>query len=62
MIQNNCPTLQTSPDYIMMIASLQQAKQPVKEVRGILPDKRKMSCGWPKVFEEITPKDCIPEQ
>ena len=56
MIQNNCPTPQTSPDYITMTAAPEQAKQPLKEVRGILPKKKKMPYGWPTCLKRITPK------
>ena len=56
MIQNNCPTPQTSPDYITVVASPQQAKQPMKEVRRILPKRRKMPCGWPKCLKRTTLK------
>ena len=45
MIQNNYPSPQTSPDYLTMIAALEQMKQPLKEIRGILPEKKKMPCG-----------------
>ena len=51
MIQNSCPTPQTSPDYIMMVASPQQAQQTVKEIKGILPEKKKMPCRWQKCLK-----------
>ena len=51
MIPNNCPTPQTSPDYITMVASLQQEKQPVKEVRGISRKKKKTPHIWPKCLK-----------
>ena len=57
MIQNNCPTPQTSPDYITMVASLQQAKQPMKELRGILPERRKTPHRWPKCLKRTPLKN-----
>ena len=56
MIKNNCPTPQTSPNYITMVTSPQQAKQPMQEVRGILPVRRKMPHGWPKCLKRTPPK------
>ena len=56
MIQYNCPRPQTSPDYITMVASPQQAKQPVKEVRRIMPEKKKMPTGWLKCLKRSHPK------
>ena len=31
-LKNDCPTSETSPEYIMMVASPQQTKQPTNEV------------------------------
>ena len=56
MIQNNCPTSQTSPDYLTMIAALEQMKQPLKEIKGILPEKKKMPHGWPACLKRTPPK------
>ena len=39
-----------------MVASLQQTKQPTNEIRGILPDRRKTPCGWPKCLGRTPPK------
>ena len=41
-LKNNCSIPQTSPKYIMMVASPQQNMQPTNEVRGILPEGRKI--------------------
>ena len=54
-LKNDCPTPLTSPEYITMVASPQQTKQP-SEVRGIWPERRKMPCGWPKCLRKIPPK------
>ena len=54
--EDELPPPQTSPDYIMMVASPQQANQPVKEVRGILLEKMKMPCRWPKCLKRSSPK------
>ena len=50
------PTPQKSPDYVTMVASPQQANQPMKEVRGILPKKRKIPHGWLKCLKRSPPK------
>ena len=47
-LKNDCPTPQKSPKYITMVASLRQTRQPTNEVRGILPERRKMPHGWLK--------------
>ena len=47
---------QTSPDYIKMTAAPQQVKESLKEVRGILPEKKKMPCGWPTCLKRTPPK------
>ena len=39
-----------------MVASLQQSKQPTNEVRGILPERRKLPHGWPKCLKRTPPK------
>ena len=41
MIQHFCPTPQTSPDYLAMTATSEPVKQPFREVRGILLEKKK---------------------
>ena len=55
-LKNDCPIPQTSPEYIMMVASPQQTRQPTNEVRGILPKRRKMPHGWPKCAGRTPPK------
>ena len=46
-LKDDCPTPQTSPEYITMHPS---------EVRGILPERRKTSHGWPKCLRKTPPK------
>ena len=46
MIQNYFPTPQTFPDYIAMTAAAELTKPPIKEIKGILPKKKKMPQGW----------------
>ena len=53
-LRDDCPTPQTSPEYMSMVASPQQNKPP-SEVRGILPKRRKTTQGWPKCLQK-TPK------
>ena len=55
-LTNDYPTPQTSPEYIMMVASPQQTKQPTNAVRGILAKRRKMPHGWPKCLGRTPPK------
>ena len=55
MIQNFCPTPQTSPDYLAMTATLELVKQPLREARGILLEI-KMLQGWPTCLKIIPPK------
>ena len=55
MIQNNCSTPQTSSDYIKMVATPEQAKQFLKDIRGILPMKKKMPHGWPACLKRTPP-------
>ena len=54
-LKNDCPTPQTHPKYLTMVASPQQIKQPTYEVRGILPERRTMPCGWPKCLRKTPP-------
>lgn len=56
MIQNNCPTPQTSPTYLTMVTATEQMKQPMKEIRGILPEKKKTPHGWPLCLKRTCPK------
>ena len=53
-LKDDCPTPQASPEYITMVASPQQTKQP-SEVRGILHERRNMPCGWPKCLRKKHP-------
>ena len=55
-LKNDCPKPQTSPEYIMVVASPQQAKQLTTVVRGILPKRRKTPHGWPKCLRRTPPK------
>ena len=54
MIQNNFPSPHTCPDYIAMTAEL--TKLPLKEIRGVLPKKKKMPCRWPTCLKRLPPK------
>ena len=56
MIQDHCSTPQISPDYITMTAALQQAKQPLKEIGGILSEKKKTPHRWPTCLNRTPPK------
>ena len=56
MIQNNFPAPQTCPDYIAMPTAAETTKQPLKEVRGILPEKKKTPHGWPASLKKTPPK------
>ena len=56
MIQNLCPTPQTSLDYLAMTATTQPVKQTLREVRGILPEKKKMPKGWLACLKKIPPR------
>ena len=39
-----------------MVVSQQQTRQPMNEERGILSERRKMPCGWPKCLGRTPPK------
>ena len=56
MIQNFCPTLQTSSNYIAMTAAAELVKQCLREIRGILPEKKKMPCSWLACLKKMPPK------
>ena len=56
MIQNNCPTPQTSPTYLAMMTASGPMKQPLKEIRGILLDKKKMPHRWPACLKKTSQK------
>ena len=57
--QEQCPTLQNSPTYIPMnttTAASVPAKPHRTEIRGILPDKRKVPHGWPACLRRQLPR------
>ena len=56
MIQNFCPTPQTSPDYLAMTAAAELVKQPLREVRGLLLGKKEMLHGCPACLKKMPPK------
>ena len=56
MIQNNFPSPQTCPDYIAMTTAAEPTKLPPKEIRGILPEKKKMPHGWSACLKRKPPK------
>ena len=56
MIQNFCPTSQTSPDYLVMTAAAEPVKQPLREIRGILLEKKKTPHGWLACLKKTPPK------
>ena len=57
--QGHCPTPQNSPTYVQM-NSTTTAAAPAKPHRtkiwGILPDKRKVPCGWPACLRRQPPR------
>ena len=56
IIQNNCPTPQTSPTYLAMTAASEHMKQPLKEIR-MNPVYEKEDAMWmASMHEENTPK------
>ena len=63
MIQNFFPSPLTCPDYIAMnAAAAEPTKSPIKEVGGILPEKKKMPQGWPACLKRSPLKAPFPEQ
>ena len=57
--QEQCPTPQNSPTYIpmnTMTAGVLPAKPHRTEIWGILPDKRKVPCGWPACLRRQPPR------
>ena len=56
MIQNNCPTPQTNPNYLTMVTATEQTRQALKEFRGILPEKKKTPHRWPACLKRPRPK------
>ena len=55
MIQNFCPTPQTSPNYLAMTAASEPVKQPLREIRGILPEKKKILYCWLACLKKMPP-------
>ena len=54
--QGHCPTPQNSPIYLPMNATAAAPAKPHRtEIRGILPDKRKVPCGWPACLRRQPP-------
>ena len=48
MTQGHCPTPQNSPTYFPMTAAAATPTKPHRtEIWGILPNKRRVPCGWP---------------
>ena len=57
--QEQCPTPQNSPTYLPMktpAASAVPTKPHRNEIQGILPDKRKVPCGWPACLRRQPPR------
>ena len=57
--QEQCPTPQNSPTYIPMnttTAAAVPAKPHRTKIWGILPDKRKVPCGWPACLRRQPPR------
>ena len=55
--QGHCPTPQNSPTYLTMNAAAAAPAKPYRmKVRGILPDRRKVSCGWPACLRRQPPR------
>ena len=54
--QRHCPTPQNSPTYLSMIAAAAPAKPHRTKIWGILPDKRKVPCGWPACLRRQSPR------
>ena len=55
--QGHCPTPQNSPKYLAMNdVAVAPAKPHRTEIWGILPDKRKVPCGWPACLRRQPPR------
>ena len=56
--QGHCPTPQNSPTYVQMntATAAAPAKPHRTEIQGILPDKRKVPCGWPASLRRQPPR------
>ena len=60
MIQNFFLSPLTCPDYIAMnVAATKPTNPHLKEVRGILPEKRKTHRGWPACLKRLPLKDAF---
>ena len=56
MTEGHCPTPQNSPTYLSMnVTAVAPAKPHRTEFWGILPDKRKVSHGWPACLRRQPP-------
>ena len=57
MTQGHCPTPQNSPTYLAMnVVAAAPAKPHRTEIWGFLPDKRKVSHGWPACLRRQPPR------
>ena len=57
MTQEHCPTPQNSPTYLPMNAAAATPAKPYKtEIWGILPDKKRIPCGWPACLRKQPPR------
>ena len=57
MTQGYCPTPQNSPTYLTMNAVAAAPAKPHRtKIQGILPDKRKVPCGWPACLRKQPPR------
>ena len=55
--QGHCPTPHNSPTYLTMdAAAVEPAKPNRTKIQGILPDKRKVPCGWPACLRRQSPR------
>ena len=57
MTQGHCPTPQNSPTYLPMNAVAAPPAKPQRtKIWGILPDKRRIPCGWPACLRKQPPR------
>ena len=56
MTQGHCPTPQNSPTYLPMNVVVAPAKPNRTKIQGILPDKRRVPCGWPACLRNQPPR------
>ena len=55
--QGQCPTSQNSPMYLAMNAAAATPAKPHRtEIWGILPNKRRIPCGWPTCLKKQPPR------